>query len=432
MGFLKIFDLYIRFLRSSDLQVTMADELQFVDHSTTDVKLQLIFTDGTGYQGNPLHVHSNVLRKSEFYNTLLSERWSLEKKEPFEITVTSRYSGEIYIKCIQIMYSFDAGKPLSFSNVDEALAILPVASELLFHQCMDECMKYLSAVPWSTKQEVKLRALLLSLEINILGDLSDRLGIGQCKPDLRGLDMLEQTLQKMLSTISSGLFDDGEYIEEYIIAHFKANEPFAETCRSALLKEFRSSLRLAKSKFETPKACSALSWIVNVTERCDWKLFETVLNMFCKDTEIPIVIYQYIGWERQYSTVSHINDSGYSKRLIGLLDRILEALGKGQIITCNAFRVSFLTNWIAVFVNLKDDRFGNCGFLKNRFTESMVVLAETLPLVDQRRIYNIAIKAMNGNRYVDSHTEKVLERWGGKVQNTIKRHNNFFDMTGRI
>lgn len=181
----------------------MADELQFGDHSTTDVKLKFIHTDGTGYQRNPLHVHSNVLRKSEYYDTLLCERWSLEKKQPFEFTVPSRYNDEIYIKCIQLMYSSHAGKPLSFSNVDEALAILPVASELLFQQCMDEYMKYLSAVPWSTYQEVKLRALLLSLEINILGDLSDRLGISQCKPDLGGLHMLEQTLQKMLSTFSS-------------------------------------------------------------------------------------------------------------------------------------------------------------------------------------------------------------------------------------
>lgn len=393
----------------------MADQFQFGDHNTADIQLQLIYTDGTEYQRKLLHLHSIVLRKSEFYNTLLSERWSLEKTKPFEITVPSRYSGEIYIKCIQLMYSSHAGKPLRFSNVDEALAILPVASELLFQQCMEECMKYLSAVPWSTKQEVKLRALLLSLEISIWGDLSDRLGMIQCKQDLGGQQMLEQTLQKMLSTISSGSFVNGEYIEEYIIAHFNANESIAETCRSALLKEF--SANIERAKFETPKSCSALSWIVKVIDRRDEELFETVFYMFCKDAEIPKVVYRYIAWDRYCR-----DNSGYSNRLVDIMDRFLKALRNGRIITCIPFRVSFLTNWISVLVNLK----GNEKLMGN-----IVDVSETLPLVYQRRIYNVGKEAMNTYLSEDRFTRMVIEEWGKKLQEAIERH-NFFDMTGKI
>ena len=79
------------------------------------------------------------------------------------------------------MYSSHAGKPFCFSNVDEVLAILPIAFELLFDKCLEECMKYLNAVRWTTKQEIKLRALLLSLEIYILPDLAARLGMSQAK-----------------------------------------------------------------------------------------------------------------------------------------------------------------------------------------------------------------------------------------------------------
>ena len=126
-----------------------------------------------------LALRLGVLRKSEFYETLLSERWSAADKLPTEIHITSPHCNEYYIKCIQLMYSSQQGKNFCFSSVDEVQAILPVASEILFQQCLEECMRYLNAVRWSTKQEVRLRALLLSLEINILPDLATRLGITQ-------------------------------------------------------------------------------------------------------------------------------------------------------------------------------------------------------------------------------------------------------------
>jgi hypothetical protein len=175
----------------------MAERPQFGDQSTTDIKLELTSTDGEERQRNSLYLHSEALRKSEFYNTLLSENWSSEKKRPLEIEITTTQSAHIYIKCIQLMYYSYAGERLRFPNVDEALAILPVASELLFHHCLEECMKYLNAVRWSTKQEMKLKALLLSLEINTSSDLAAKLRIRQFQSD-HGGQILEQSVEKML------------------------------------------------------------------------------------------------------------------------------------------------------------------------------------------------------------------------------------------
>lgn len=137
----------------------MAQEpLQFGDQSTADIKLQLTGSDETEYEGNPLYLHSRVLRKSEFYGTLLFERWSAGDKLPIEIHITSPHSNEDYIKCIQLMYSTQQGKPFCFSSVAEVQAILPVASQLLFHDCVEECMLYLDSVRWSPRQEAKLRS----------------------------------------------------------------------------------------------------------------------------------------------------------------------------------------------------------------------------------------------------------------------------------
>jgi hypothetical protein len=128
---------------------TMSKQLLLLgDTNTIDIKLWLINSDGAEHKGNPLYLHSQVLRKYEFYKTMLFERWSSDKRS-LEVEVTSSHSVDEYIKCIKLMYSFEASKSLHFSSVDEALGILPVASELLFHDCIEECRQYLDVVRWS-------------------------------------------------------------------------------------------------------------------------------------------------------------------------------------------------------------------------------------------------------------------------------------------
>jgi len=389
--------------------------LLFGDQSTADIKLQLIGTDGGEHRRNPLYLHSQILKKSEFYAALLSERWSSERP-PIEMEIATFHSVEMYIKCIRLMYYSHAGKPLCFSNVDEALAILPVASEILFQQCLEECMRYLNAVRWSTKQEVKLRALLLSLEINTLPDLATRLGFCQRESDNGGLQMLEHSLKKMLSTISSGSYNHSEYIEEYIVGFFEANASFAKTCRSALLKEFTANIERVKSdKYAILTACSALLWILNVIQRCDGELFETAFKFFCEDAELPVAINRsYTANSASISPYSGLKKPvlGLNIPLFNLIDQFLNCLGNGEIITSTLFRVSFLTNWVPVIaVNLNH---------KNKLEKGIINVAETLPPVEQRRIYNIWKETLTKN-----HTE-AFNCWSKKIEDVMLRHNIFF------
>lgn len=107
-------------------------------------------------------------------------------------------SPESYIKCIQLMYSDDTEKRFNFSNVDEVLTILPVASEVMFRDCMESCMRYLAAVRWSREQQAQLCVLLSSLNINTLPDLAAKLGMSQSKSDCEHLKMVTESLQELL------------------------------------------------------------------------------------------------------------------------------------------------------------------------------------------------------------------------------------------
>ena len=74
------------------LDLEMAEQrLRLGDQKTADIKLYLVGPNGEDSERNPVYLHSQVLRKSEFYNTMLSDRWSCSDERPLEIKVTSSH-----------------------------------------------------------------------------------------------------------------------------------------------------------------------------------------------------------------------------------------------------------------------------------------------------------------------------------------------------
>ena len=71
------------------------------------MKLHLLNEDGVEYkETDPLYLHSQVLAKSEFYETKISNRLTFNKKPLLiKINVKTSHSADNYTKCIQLMYS---------------------------------------------------------------------------------------------------------------------------------------------------------------------------------------------------------------------------------------------------------------------------------------------------------------------------------------
>lgn len=369
--------------------------LQFADESTADTKLQLISKDGTEYKTNTLHLHSQVLRKSEYYETLLSDSWSPEK-QPTEIKISTPHSAEMYIKCIQLMYSSQNSNRFCFTSVDEALAILPVASELMFHDCIDACMQFLDTVNWTSEQETKLRALLLSLQIKTLPDLAARLGTYKCDPDCEHLKMLEEALEGMLSIISNGSnFRLSQYrnirstVENYIVQNLEANASLdiADMCRSVILNKFSDIIKRLKSKDDgVEHVCSVFLWLLDLIQQCDDELCEKVIRLFCEDVDVVESVQQ------------NKNRSFAEAMLTILVNRFLEYLVNGKIVMPTSFRISFLTNWVPVIVKLICILPSSGGLpFWDQLERGMIDVAGTLPLIEQKRFYNIWVEEYRRN-----------------------------------
>ena len=89
-------------------------------------------------------------------------------------------------------------------------------------------------------------------------------------------------------------------------------------------------------------------------------------------------------------------------------------MGKGEMITSTSFRVSFLTKWVpisSITVTMKD---------MNKLERGILDVAKTLPLAEQRRIYNI------WKEVVTKNYKKSFKCWSKKVEDDIQCHNIFF------
>lgn len=223
--------------------------LEFGDKNTADVRLNLIDSAGLEYPGNPLLLHSHVLKKAEFFGTKLSQSGSSAKR-PFEMKVTCSYHPESYVRCIQLIYSYDTDECFNFTDVDEALAILPVASEVMFRDCMESCMRYLDAVRWSTEQEAKLRVLLSSLNITVLPDLAARLGMSQSKSDCEDIKMVKESLQELLQMTCYESSEFRSTVEQHIFDYLKLNPSpvIKDVCRHVILNQFKAEVKAVKAK----------------------------------------------------------------------------------------------------------------------------------------------------------------------------------------
>ena len=368
------------------------------DRNTADVKLQLLDEDGVQYEEtDPLYLHSQVLAKSEFYETKISDRLTFDKKQlPMEINVRTSHSAGNYTKCIQLMYS--SGR-LSFSSVDEALSILPVACEIVFTDGIDQCMEYLDALPWTPVQEAKLRNLISSLDITVLPHLASRLNTSEYEY----LNTMRENLEEMIEIMNNwplyGHEREGRiYItaEKFVVdvINEKPTSDIAEICRSAIWKQFIDNvgnvIRLCnedmtnfRSGQRIEQACFVLLWVVDVIQQCDMELFETVLKMFCEDSILS---------DKLLSMVALGSSKESKEAMIDILDmsigRFIKAVANVEVILPASYRASLVRNWFSTLSSLI-----SYTYTQNRFegplVEGMTLIAETLPLSEQETVFNL-------------------------------------------
>ncbi|GLJ47983.1 hypothetical protein SUGI_1013240 [Cryptomeria japonica] len=343
-------------------------QLRFGALSSADVKLWLTGQNDRNYEGNPVFLHSVILKRSQFFVVKMSERWSSDK--PTDIRVTTSHDFDFFLKCIQLMYD----EPVYFSNIEECLAILLVASELLADDCINKCMQYLEAVRWSVEQESQIRDVLSSLGLKLLPDLTARLD----KKDDNHIIFLEKIIDEMVSLIKDQQGRNLETAEKYIADILKGNtcREDVEVCGRVLLKEFKSSI--ASYNFRT------IRLLIHFITRCVGEILKAAFVALCEDPKIM-----------RYAMATSI-DSGFNENIFYTVISFMQAIGDGKTTISRASRISLLTTWLPIMAEMCRKRVPYALYNSNLINPNLANLAkldkavlnvvESLPLVDRRSI----------------------------------------------
>jgi hypothetical protein len=126
-----------------------------------------------------LHVSSASLLRSRYFAALLSDRWSPAPSAAggrltLEVPPSSscRHPFHAHVEVLRLLHTLDfAG---AIRSPGDALDLLPVALQLLFDACVESCVRFLEAVPWSEEEEARVLDLAPLLPADEAADLLAR------------------------------------------------------------------------------------------------------------------------------------------------------------------------------------------------------------------------------------------------------------------
>lgn len=400
---------------------------QFGDCESADVLLKIIPSHELGLPPSVMSVHSTILRRSEFFEARLSGRWTSSDVvtcQPQELTLDKCTDPTLYIRCIEMLYERGRVKHNSFLNVQDALNILRVGAELLFHECVNACMDYLDSMPWSKQNELDIRALFASLYLKPSADLAARLCIVENVPNCKPVEIMKEVLGDLLTLVTNGAPPKARDITQRVLfdnAKPSCSLAFSKVNEITLYKELEENLEQLKiqlrkfvnfftwNSHQVTVASSATRWILE--EMFALQLADMVVKMFSEEQELAQLM------------VLRIYQNPFTETLFFILVRILEAIQTGLVVAPRTVRLSLVTIWLPVIAKLGNDGdndFGKEYELQKSLENGFCIITDTLPLIDQEVIFKIWIASCLRSRKAWPDLSKVFEMWCEKLRQAQK------------
>lgn len=350
-------------------------EPRFQDVETADVILRLL---SSTEEPLTLHLHSRPLCRSDFFEARLSKRWNPDNTLPVELSLPGRKNLAACSRCIELMYAPPAVLHTFFTCVQDALDVLEVAAELLFHDCVSACFFFLENVQWSPEDEVAIRSALASLNVEIPADLAARLHVSSdCKP----AELMQDRLRLMFSKLSVASRYSSSFFRLYIKTQLQENvhpsvhPVFAGVNEATLYEEWHRNLDLLSKASKSSEAFA-------ITRALDW-LLEMLLSL-----KIGVKAVNIFAQEHTAKLLVRFGISSNSIRVVYMLERIMKAFQRGELIISRPIRFALVKNWLTINLNTVDDQ-AEKGRLKNDLREGFCALTKTLPQVDQSEIFEV-------------------------------------------
>lgn len=318
---------------------------------------------------------------------LHNEHFKCVGLRPINIAVPDGSFAATYKRCIELMYvprsSINSCRP--FSGVEDALSMIQVAAEFLFHDCADACMEFLEMLPsWTAREEASIQETLASLQLSHINvDLAARLSLPQGIPAHQPMNVMRSMLVHVLQSACKVLpmtppamknLDSSKPIPEaMILLVWNAN---LDLMKTRLKMQFQNTNGTQSAKQEAETVGSNLSWFLR--KLLDLEAADAVIKALVKDSQLSSVTEDLIKAHISYRYLT-----SFTHPALSLLDLAMEAVLNGHVLLSRTSRFTFITTWFSVaewWASLKYDSYSNVrhGFHK---------LLSSLPVLDREHIY---------------------------------------------
>ncbi|WOH13795.1 hypothetical protein DCAR_0933306 [Daucus carota subsp. sativus] len=404
----------------------------FDDASTADVILRLYIDNseddadisaGADQSDVVLYLHSSVLSKSKYFDALLSGRWQNDTDSASKLKVSLRVTNvliEDYVNVIKLLYCDDFTDVIC--SVAIAIAILPVALELLFEDCVKACVRFLEAVPWTEDEERMVIALVPMLKREECEKLLARVLPEQVNSSE---EMLYELLVVAIHNLSNMAF------AKAFVAKLLRDYSCKESARRVLDRVFLKTLKEVKysleeySRPEFRVDNNETEAIQRLHLHTAMKSGRNLLWIIERMVELGVADLAVVEWTNQDSLTTDLQrafrDEAWRNIVPALPGVVLRCTSKlanvvvsGSILVDRKVRMKLVEDWLPVLRVCKENvspGISNYKSLYLELEETFLKITSTLPMADSQMLLKECLSFSTRNVDDCPHLVTAFNTW---------------------
>ncbi|CAM6125307.1 unnamed protein product [Calypogeia fissa] len=419
---------------------TRRGKFKFDDVATADVLLN--FTRSPNPTEGPLlesqvvedterklHLHSGVLVQSRYFKALLSERWR-ESKQPMAKEETRGKSQEnnhknrnksnnkdqqqeqeqlvqihmsipenrevsSYLTTLCLLYSGDFSGVIV--DVQSALAILQIATELLFDECIAACIAFLEAVPWTRDEEKLILQVVSDLQLEEASTLLARLS-----------PVEENAVEDMLNGLVHAAMHSPRNISvpvKTFVARMLGDHGSRDTVRVVLEKAFASTLKTVKDSVEEYSNPNVRGRYDEIEALQRQNLHTAVVNgrsllwLVERMIELRVAKTAVMEWSEQGSFTANLKRAfsddtwrniapGLPALVLRCTCRLASAVAAGTIVASSQVRLKLVNDWLPVLIVSRENAISATQNkpVHQELEDVFLRIILTLPMADAQKL----------------------------------------------
>lgn len=416
----------------------------FNDSATADVILRLFVAPGPLNEDLVIekksdllvYIHSKVLIRSKYFAASLSDRWQVEGKDDERKPLKLSYgvtlatgAFDVYVLVLKMMYSDDLVNVVG--SVGNALAMLPVALELLFEDCVTACVRFLEAVPWTEEEEKKVLSVIPLLNEEESSELMERL-----------MPQDEKAREEMLQgVIMSALYNhpNGAFVKAFV-AKLLRDFSSRESAKRVLEIVFGECLKIVRESLEQYSSPEFRAGNNNETEAIQRLNLHTAMTsarhlfwVIERMIDMKVADFAVKVWSEQESLSAELlrvfrDDAsrqmvpGFATIMLRCISRLAHAVASGSIVASRLVRMKLVKEWLPVLNACKDIASQMIPAHKTvavELEETFLKIISTLPMADAREMLKQCLSFSTRNVDDCPHLVSAFNTWFSRASRLL-------------